>query len=435
MPLNEEQARVLESAIEGKSLFITGPGGVGKSYLVHHIIRELEGRGKRVSVTALTGCASLLLGGTAKTIHSWSGIGIGRDCSATIVKRIQKYNFKAKKRWICTDVLIIDEVSMLSLDLFEKISTVGSVLRKNPKPFGGLQVILVGDFYQLPPVNKEVQTKDAIQFAFQSPIWAEMGLDIHNLRTIVRQSEPHFQRVLNEAREGVLSEESRGILMERKGVPWEDLKIRPTLLFSRRVEVDMINEYNLNALKGNKYVYDAKTVFDATLCKGLDKSSPEVQNAVEKLDRSAPYRGTLTLKVGAQVMLTYNMNPMTGLVNGSRGIVEGFTETEPILPIVLFKGHRESIPVPHNTWESEDIEGVKRMQIPLILAYAITIHKCQGATLDSALVDIGRSTFEVGQAYVALSRVKSLDSLYIYDFEPEAFIAHPKVKEFYASLR
>lgn len=434
MPLNEEQSRVLESAIEGKSLFITGPGGVGKSYLVHHIIRELEGRGKRVSVTALTGCASLLLGGSAKTIHSWSGIGIGRDCTQTIVKRIQKYNFKAKKRWICTDVLIIDEVSMLSLELFEKISEVGSIIRKNPKPFGGLQVILVGDFYQLPPVNKDVQ-KDGIQFAFQSPVWSQLNLDIHNLTTIVRQSEPHFQRVLNEAREGSLSEVSRTILMERKGVPWEDLKIRPTLLFSRRSEVDMINEYNLNALKSNKYVYEAKTVFDATLCKGLVKTSPEVQNAVEKLDRSAPYRVSLTLKVGAQVMLTYNMNPATGLVNGSRGIVEGFTDIEPILPIVLFKGQRAGIPVPHNTWESEDIEGVKRMQIPLILAYAITIHKCQGATLDSALVDIGRSTFEVGQAYVALSRVKSLDSLYIYDFEPEAFIAHPKVKEFYASLR
>jgi ATP-dependent DNA helicase PIF1 len=151
------------------------------------------------------------------------------------------------------------------------------------------------------------------------------------------------------------------------------------------------------------------------------------------MDRDAPYKVELQLKVGAQVMLIYNLDQESGLVNGSRGVVEGF-DPETGLPLVLFKGHSKAIPVGVQSWESEELEGVKRSQIPLILAYAITIHKSQGATLDSALIDIGPSTFEVGQAYVALSRVKSLDSLYVFDLDPLAFKAHPKVVAFYEAL-
>lgn len=428
MPLNVQQQNALEASLEGKSLFITGPGGVGKSYLIQTIVEELTKKGKRVAVTALTGCAALLLKTsttTAKTLHSWAGIGLGKEPAQKIAAGMRKYNYKAMRRWLVTHTLIIDEVSMLTPDLLEKLNEVAQLMRKSKAVFGGLQVILVGDFFQLPPVYREGET----MFAFESPVWNELQLKTVELTEIVRQDDPVFHEVLKEARSGNLSKKSIDVLKTRILDSWQDLKIRPTLLFSRRSEVEMINERNIKALKSPLYSFEAKTVLTASL--EMNLSNEEKDRAIQKLDRDAPYKTTLELRVGAQVMLIYNLDPDNGLVNGSRGIVEGFSGSS---PLVLFKGHSAAIPVPEASWESDDVDGLKRSQIPLILAYAITIHKCQGATLDSALIDIGRSTFEMGQAYVALSRVKALDSLYIYDLEPSAFRAHPKVVAFYKTL-
>ncbi len=435
MTLNEEQQTALEAVLKGETLFITGPGGVGKSFLINHIVKELEERGRRVAVTALTGCAALLLGHKAKTVHSWAGVGLAKDTPQVIAAGIKKYAYKTMRRWLLTHTLIIDEVSMMTPDLLEKLDAVGQILRRNINPFGGIQIIFVGDFFQLPPVIKTDDPMAKGQFVFDSPVWAQMAPKVIHLTKIVRQSDPAFQSILMEARQGALSKKSIEILNGRKDQTWQKDKIRPTLLFSRRSEVEMINEHNLKQLKGAKMTFEAKTVFDATIGKGMTKDSPEVQRAIAKLDRDAPYKSSLELRVGAQVMLVYNLDQEAGLVNGSRGVVEGFTDTVPPQPIVLFKGQSQGIPVAEATWESDDIEGVHRAQIPLILAYAITIHKCQGATLDSALIDIGSSTFEMGQAYVALSRVKSLESLYIYDLEPSAVKAHPKVVEYYRALK
>ena len=432
MALNDEQREALNQVLAGKNIFLTGPGGTGKTYLIQTIQAELMARGKKVAVTALTGCAALLLGREAKTIHSWAGIGLGKDDAIKLVAGIRKYGYKAMRRWLTTHVLIIDEVSMMTADVFEKLDFVGRSIRKNMKPFGGIQVILVGDFFQLPPVNKDSSTSQ--KFVFESNSWKDVIQQIIPLTKIQRQTDPVFHKILSEAREGKLGEESMKILMSRQGLPWHTQKIRPTLLFSRRAEVDMINDQNLRALKGQERVFEAKTVFDATAVKGLSADSPEVLKAVAKLDRDAPYKQTLSLRVGAQVMLVYNLDQESGLVNGSRGVVEGFSNTIPSLPLVLFQGCAAPIPVGEQTWESEDIEGVKRSQIPLMIAYAITIHKAQGSTLDCALIDIGPRTFEVGQAYVALSRVKSLDSLYVHELDPLACKAHPKVVEFYRSL-
>lgn len=436
MSLNEKQQEALQAVVEGKNIFLTGPGGVGKSYLVRRILETLTERGKKVGVTALTGCAALLLGHGAKTIHSWAGIGLGRDSAQTITANIKKYNPKAIRRWILSNTLIIDEVSMLTPEILEKLNTIGMTLRKNPsKPFGGLQIVLVGDFFQLPPVYKQDERDgQAPQFAFESPIWPTLNLTNVQLTEIVRQSDPKFHEILMEARQGNLSDKSIQTLMDCQTDKWQELKIRPTLLFSRKAEVEMINEMNLKALTSPSKIYEATTIFDSTMERQYTQSSPESQRAIQKLDVNAPYKTRLELRVGSQVMLIFNMDTEHGLVNGSRGIVEGFTDTVPSYPLVLFKGKSVAIPVSPCSWESEDIEGLKRAQIPLILAYAVTIHRCQGATLDSALIDIGPSTFEVGQAYVALSRVKSLDSLYIYDLDPKAFKTHKKVKEFYDSL-
>ena len=423
--LNTLQQEALEASLQGKSLFITGPGGVGKSYLIQEIVSRLTTKGKKVAVTALTGCAALLLENKAKTIHSWASIGLGKDPSNKIISAMHCYNNKGLRRWLLTNTLIIDEVSMLTPEILEKLNYVAKGIRKSNEVFGGLQVILVGDFFQLPPIYREGETF----FAFESPVWNELNLKTIELTEIIRQDDPIFHKVLKEARVGNLTKNSIEILKGRILDEWTKLKIRPTLLFSRRAEVEMINERNLKALKTTSQVFEAKTILTASL--ELHMSQTDINRAIEKLDRDAPYKKSLELRIGSQVMLIYNLNQEHGLVNGSRGIVEGFSGTT---PLVLFKGQTSAFAVSEVSWESDEVDGLKRQQIPLILAYALTIHKCQGATLDSAIIDIGPSTFEMGQAYVALSRVKSLESLYIYDLDPSAFKAHPKVLKFYNTL-
>lgn len=431
--LHDDQKRAVQAAVEGKNIFLTGPGGVGKTFVLHTIKRVLTENGRRVALTALTGCAALLLGDSAKTIYSWAGIMLGRETVEVLAKNIKKYGGRARAAWITTHTLIIDEVSMMTPELLEKLNALGKLLRNSNKPFGGIQVILVGDFYQLPPVVTDKGEDQSVptSFAFESTAWADLNLTTVYLTKIVRQTDPIFHSLLMEARNGKLSNASTNLLLERRNLPWDQQVIRPTLLFSRRAEVEMINEMNLKALPKPSYVYHVKTVFDAGMEKLTSSNEEQRSRAEARLDRSAPYKPTLELRIGAQVMLIYNKDLTKGLVNGSRGVIKGFSQTTPQYPIVQFKGVEELQTITEQTWASEDMEGLKRQQIPLVLAYAMTIHKAQGATIDSALIDIGASTFEVGQAYVALSRVKSLDCLYIYDFEPEAFRTHPKVKAFY----
>jgi ATP-dependent DNA helicase PIF1 len=438
MPLNQGQKVALDTILEGHNVFLTGPGGTGKSFLIQTIKNEFENKGKKIAVTALTGCAALLLGKEAKTIHSWAGIGLGKEPATKIAADIRKLPWKNKvlRRWLLTSALIIDEVSMMTQDILNLLNNVAQQVRRRLEPFGGIQLILVGDWCQLPPVVKRDGHDKALEqeLLFETTVWEEFGFKVCHLAEIVRQDDPVFHEVLGEARYGSLSDKSLQVLMDRQKVDWSNLKIKPTLLFSRRADVEMVNETNMKALKGPTQRYEVKTIFDAKLAKGLSETTPEVQRAISKLDRDAPYKPSLELKKGAQVMLIYNLDQEAGLVNGSRGVIEGFTETTPPLPLVLFKGQSEVIPITPMSWESDEIEGVKREQMPIIHAWACTIHKSQGATLDCALVDLGPSTFEMGQAYVALSRVKSLESLYIYDLDPAAFKANKRVVEYYKSL-
>lgn len=428
--LTEKQQQAFQAVIEGKSIFLTGPGGTGKSFLLKTLYEKIpEITGKHITITAMTGCAALLIGRFAKTLHSWAGIGLGRDPAPALALNIRRSG-KALRRWLGTDILVIDEVSMLTVELLEKLNVIAQIIRRNELPMGGIQVIFVGDFYQLPPVTKDKEKE--LPFVFESPLWKQIVQETISLDQILRQEDTAFQKILMEARKGNLSSESLSVLKKRIDRSWETLAIRPTLLFTRRAEVDMVNERNLKALPSERRLFKAETVFapiDAT--KGLTPSSPEVKKAVEKMDRDGPYMAELILAKGAQVMLLTNMDHDQGLVNGSRGVVVGFDSSN--APLVQFL-RGEPLPIPAASWESEELEGVSRKQIPLRLAYAITIHKAQGATLDSALIDIGTSTFEYGQAYVALSRVKNLESLYVWDVEPSAFRAHPKVQQFYESL-
>lgn len=441
--LNPGQRAAFDAIMRGRSIFLTGPGGTGKSFLIKEIFDQLNKPGHSVGLTAMTGCAALLLHSKAKTLHSWSGIGLGTDVVPLLVSKIKKSR-KARLRWMKTDTLVIDEVSMMTPELFEKLEEVARSIRGIQQPFGGLQLIMVGDFFQLPPVSKGEDTR----FVFESPLWSKMGLTTHNLTEIVRQKNPEFQTILNEARCGLLTKASLKVLRRRMNVDYKSLEIQPSMLFTRRAEVDSINATHLKKITSDKKTYKATTIFNPiTQTNGMIKTSPEVEQAVQSLDKVAAYSVELVLAIGAQVMLITNMT--TGLVNGSRGVVIGFERpsakdegdlsgaviskgVDTLFPLVKFKCGECRL-IQFHDWELQEFPGVKRQQIPLKLAYAITIHKAQGATLDCALIDVGGRTFEYGQAYTALSRVKDMDSLYIHDIVPEAFKAHPKVVEFYAS--
>jgi ATP-dependent DNA helicase PIF1 len=425
--LNEQQRRAYDAVASGKSIFLTGAGGTGKSYLLAFIYHVLAGRmEKMIGITAMTGCAALLLGRHAKTLHSWAAIGLAREPASVLAAQIKQS--KAYRRWLVTDILVIDEVSMLTPELLEKLDEVAKIVRRNKNPMGGLQIVFVGDFFQLPPIYKDRDEKECF-FAFESDVWKRTVNEMICLTQMIRAEDTQFQKILEEARRGNLSEESIALLKTREGLPWQNEKIRPTLLFNRRVEVDIVNERNLKALRGERHIFEAETVFlpiEAT--SGLTAESERVKHATLKLDRDAPYDVKLILATDAQVMLLVNLDSEAGLVNGSRGVVVGFSEGGH--PIVQFK-KGEPLTIAASTWESEELPGVQRRQIPLKLAYAMTTHKSQGATLDCALIDIGPTTFEYGQAYVALSRVRNLESLYIWELDPSAFRAHPKVLAFY----
>jgi ATP-dependent DNA helicase PIF1 len=440
--LTNEQLSVINLLLQDENVFLTGGGGVGKSYLLSAIYTEFPGlkhklskkknpesvsKLPRIQMCALTGCAALLLGHKAKTLHSWAGIGLGKESVSELYVKISR-NRKAKKNWLCTDLLIIDEISMMTAELFDKLNELAKKIRSNKKPFGGIQLLLVGDFFQLPPVTKG----DDMLFAFESEAWSSAITSSVELTIIQRQKDEAFQKILKEARTGSLSKESIKVLTQRQGREWKDNKIRPTLLFPRRAEVDMINDTNLKALQGRKYTYKARLVHDGKAPEGFTEKDEAFQKALALFDSAASYSKELVLMVGAQVMLIANTNPNEGLVNGSRGVVTGFCSYSE-LPIIEFvNGVKKTLG--SHTWPIEDYEFVSRSQIPLQLAFAVTTHKCQGSTLDSALVDIGSGIFEYGQAYVALSRVRSLEALYVHDFDKTAFRAHPKVKEFYTKL-
>jgi ATP-dependent DNA helicase PIF1 len=442
--LNTAQREAYDAVAMGKHIFLTGPGGTGKSFLLQMLYNVLPSRtNKKVALTALTGCAALLVHPRAKTLHSWAGVGLAKESATQLIKEIRKSR-KASMRWITTDILVIDEISMMTPEFFEKLDEIGRAIRRTPtQPFGGIQLVLVGDFYQLPPVvRQDISGSVETSFLFESPLWTELKLETHALTEIVRQKDPIFQEVLNQARRGELTKKSIKVLASRMGLDYKDQAIQPTMLFTRRAQVDEINMSHLRKLTTERRTFKASTLFQPIeSTKGLTEEDPFVKKAILKLDTDAPYNSELTLAIGAQVMLLAN-KPDLGLANGSRGVVTGFgpleaNESAPVkvddallVPFVKFRNGL-TIPIEHNTWEVPDFPGVLRRQIPLRLAYAITIHRAQGATLDCALIDIGNKTFEYGQAYVALSRVKDLDSLYIHDFEPTAVRAHPKVKTFY----
>ncbi len=440
MDLSKEQQLSFDKYVQGHNIFITGPGGSGKSALIKIIHKHAYNQFKDIQVTALTGCASVLLNCKAKTLHSWAGIGLGNGTIDQLVTKIKKNKF-AKASWKKTDILVVDEVSMLSLKLFNTLNEIGKAVRGNSKPFGGIQLIFSGDFFQLPPVGDKDEL-DTQRFCFESEDWnAVFQRECQiQLVKIFRQTDETYSSILNQIREGKIKRKSNDLLLQYVGRPFDpNLVAEPTKLYPTRNKVENINNTKMSALNGLEKEYKIKYLKDLEMTKAerarrMEYSDKDIQMELEFLANNLICDKEMKLKLGAQVMCIVNIQSDTGIevCNGSQGIVTDFCEITGC-PRVKFNNGIERIMV-RNVWASDKIPGIGVSQVPLILAWALTIHKSQGATMDAAEIDVGSGIFECGQTYVALSRVKSLDGLYLTSFDATRIKINKKVKEFYESI-
>lgn len=436
--LSDKQIEVFEYIKSGKNIFMTGPGGCGKTFLIQKIYQWYSyNEPKNIQICALTGCAAVLLKSNAKTLHSWAGIGLANGEINDIINRVYFNKFK-RKNWINTDILIIDEVSMLSSKLLSILDGIAKKIRKNNLPFGGIQILFSGDFYQLPPVGNasEIESK---QFCFENPLWNTLFYRQIELDKIFRQNDEIYCNILNQIREGRLNKKAYNILMSRC-IKYDDDSIKPTKILPRRNDVNIINETEMRNLDVDSKIFimeTIKTIPDDKKISNIDEQI--ILTDIEKLKNNVMAEKELILKRGAQVMCIVNIETdgLNPIVNGSRGVIIDFAENG--LPIVKFKcGIIKQIG--YYVWELEDNNIIKRRgygikQIPLILAWAITIHKSQGSTLELAEIDIGNSIFECGQSYVALSRVKDIEGLYLTSFNPTKIKINKKVLDFYNFIK
>lgn len=450
MELSVEQQYALERFQAGHNLFVTGPGGTGKTCLVHEMVEHATNNKKVVQVCAMTGCATLLLNCGARTLHSWSGIKLANGPKHRIVERVVR-NKISKNNWRKTNILIVDEVSMMSKKIFELLDEIGRLTRGNNRPFGGMQVIFCGDFFQLPPVGNPAEP-DTELFCFESPKWHTVfPMENHiELRTIFRQSDPKYKEILLQIRTGHLSLENQETLkkcVKREYDPEQNGGCLPTKLFPTRMKTDYLNSTMYAKLPDSEHIFTYSKKTDCTtfietgqplsieqILKGSRLTTEEVEYEVQLLLSSSNYAESLCLKKGSVVMCTVNLDMDKGICNGSQGVVTDIIETTTAtIPVVKFTNGVVKSMLPHYR-QSEEYPSIAIGQVPLCLAWALTIHKIQGATLKMAEMDVGTQIFEYGQTYVALSRVQSLDGLYLSAFNPSRIRVNDRVRAFYATI-
>jgi ATP-dependent exoDNAse (exonuclease V) alpha subunit len=422
--MNDEQKAVFDSVVGGQSILLTSRAGCGKSYTLANIIQHAETNHIPIGVTATTGCAALLLKGT--TVHSFLGIGIGtkpvdelvRDCKKRHIMYRNQTTRSIYDRLIELEMLIIDEISMMSDTLLDLISEYLSRIRGKSQPFGGVQVILCGDLYQIPPVNGK--------FFFHSATWNQLNkkqnqaFKTFDLQKSQRHSsDPTFDMLLQKLRVGECDDKMASILQstEKNVFP---KGIKPTILYLKNVDVDLINKHELGKL------IDAGTKpWEYTL-----QASPNV--AAKAWVQSCKIPEVVTLCVGAQVMLTWNVDLDNGLCNGSRGIVVSLNSDGAFVDFIHTSRYIAFIKVEH-----PDTKDVWLKYMPLRLAYALTVNKSQSMTLDAAVVDMDVANpspeFLYGKFYTAISRVRSLSDIIIKNAQKRLFVAHPEVLEMYAT--
>jgi ATP-dependent DNA helicase PIF1 len=438
--LNTEQQLIFNKYINGENIFITGPGGTGKTYLIKAIAEHAKENNKAFKVTALTGCAAILLECGATTLHAFAGIGLATGTIKQVVDRVVKNRHK-KLNWQKIDTLIVDEVSMLSLKLIQILDQIGRKVKKEPtKSFGGIQILFSGDFYQLPPVGDE-DDPETTQFCFETPLWNET-FSLENqiqLKTIFRQTDPEYVKILNGLRVGKITNNRIATLLNCVKTP-TDTSLKPTTILPRRRDADTINYRELDKLDiETEKIYKTSAVSEEDLpltkeqYKNLALFTPkEREYEIEYLTNNIMAEKEIKLRLGAVVMCIVNLNTESyrPIINGSQGKIVEFVDN---YPVVEFTNGSKEVIGPH-TWQSERLPGIAIKQVPLIYAWAITIHKAQGLTLEQAVIDIGANIFECGQTYVALSRVKSLEGLYLKSFDHRKIKINRKVKLFYDHL-
>ena len=405
--LNTKQREAVDAVLNGRNILITGPGGTGKSFTIKYITELLNENNKYYGLTATTGTASVLIGG--QTINSYLGIGLGNGKVSDIIKNIIT-NKNIRDRIVKLDVLIIDEISMLEDTLFEKISDILSTIRGQlideklaDKPFGGIQMIFVGDFCQLAPVKG--------LYCFLSKVWEKLDIDIIVLEELVRQTgDQLFQKILSIVRKGKCTDNIITVLERLKDTQFTE-NIIPTKLYPVNIDVDKINNIEVLKLKNIGY---KSCVYKATCSKGNEK---------------AALNYNVELTENAQIIITRNIDISNGLVNGTRGIIKHLGSES-----VTIEDVNNNI---HTINYYKDIMNKKTsyiMHMPIRISYALSIHKSQGMTIDAVELDLGVNIFAHGQTYTALSRAKSLNSIKIINVDKNSFKINPYVKKFYSTI-
>ncbi|MDP3726082.1 MAG: AAA family ATPase, partial [bacterium] len=400
------QAEALSILKTGANVFLTGEPGSGKTHTINEYVAYLRAQGVEPAITASTGIAATHIGGM--TIHSWSGIGIKTKLDKYDLDRIASTKHVVK-RALRAKVLIIDEVSMLLAETLSMIDAVCREVKQSSEPFGGIQIVLVGDFFQLPPV---VKTATENGFAYHSPAWKRTNPFVCYLTEQYRQDDSNFLALLSAIRRNVFGGSHLRDIETRKIEPQTAPNSAPKL-FSHNADVDRVNDEILAKLPGKQRIFTMSSQGPSALVFALKKGclSPE----------------TLCLKVGTAVMFTKN-NPKEGFVNGTLGLIEGFDKHNNC-PIVKMRNGRQ-VEVKAMNWAMEESGRIlaRITQLPLRLAWAITVHKSQGMSLDEAVMDLS-DVFEFGQGYVALSRVRRLSGLFLLGWNERAFQVHPEALE------
>ena len=400
-----KQRTALDILKLGHNVFLTGPAGSGKTFLLNQYIAHLKSKKIGVAVTASTGIAATHMNG--QTIHSWSGMGIKDELTEGDLNKLKR-KFFYRKRFAKTHTLIVDEISMLHAHQLDMVNKICKAFKDPFLPFGGLQVILCGDFFQLPPVSKNSQKA---KFAMESLAWQEMNPKICYLEEQYRQEDEKMSKILNAIRNRQVDDQILGLILSRENQPTRS-DIYPTRLFTHNANADAINNLELQRIKEKPLAYTMQS-------DGNDKLV-----SVIKKGCLAPER--LVLKKGAVVMFVKN-NFDRGFVNGTLGKIVDFDENK--LPIVKTFLGAEIVALPEK-WAIEEDDRVLASvtQIPLRLAWAITVHKSQGMTLDAAEMDLSKS-FEYGMGYVALSRLRTLDGIKLLGINETALKVNPEICE------
>lgn len=383
---------VLDKIKHGHNVLLHGPGGTGKTFLIKRLVADLRRENWVCGMTAMTGVAAINCGGN--TLHAWAGIFLGNGEPEKLARTMFP---KPRHRWQTTNLLIIDEISMMGKLLFDKLNRIGQIIRGDARPFGGLQILVSGDFLQLPPVNDD--------WVFTSDKWDDMKWNPVILSTPMRYLDDEYFSLLMRIRSGKHTPKDVEFLESRVVPPVAINNIFPIRIFPLLAQVDALNKKELAKLQGECIMFEAFDEFHR------GKSVP-----VTILDDMAPR--LFSVRVGAQVMLRVNMLDVN-LANGSLGIV---TAIDDLYVKVKFMNDVEIMiqPVKLTAEDSSGHPLASRTQIPLILAWAISAHKSQGCTLDAAICSIGESIFLGGQAYVALSRVRTGNGLFLREFDSES---------------